>query len=148
MGARLLADLARLGVSASIGSEQDNATRAIGGGQYSQTSWLVTDERIYSCIVQLEDRSIDHLKVYSHYHGHTPLEYEISWSVHTGEPGDIGRIKALGRHLKAAYRGEVHRHHVWKGGRLANRLRDDPELSQMPAESVRDLVVGPRHNTD
>jgi hypothetical protein len=97
---RLCADLHSLGVEAEIVSEKDvQARKEQSSGPHASYSRMVPDGRLYTCTIRLQDLPIDRLYISSHYRSGAPNSYEVSYFVDTNKPGDLIRIRKLGKSL-------------------------------------------------
>ena len=96
----LCAALQSLEVNAEIVSEKDVQVRKEqSSGPHGSYSRMVPDGRLYTCTIRLKDLPIDRVCISSHYRSDAPDSYEVSYFVDTDKPGDLIRIRKLGKSL-------------------------------------------------
>jgi hypothetical protein len=97
---RLCAALHSLEVGAEIVSEKDvQARKEQSSGPHASHSRMVPDGRLYTGTIRLQDLPIDRIYISSHYGSGAPDSYEVSYFVDTNKPGDLIRIRKLGKSL-------------------------------------------------
>lgn len=97
---RLCSALQSLEIDAEIVSEKDvQASKEQSSGPHASYSRMVPDGRLYTGTIRLKDLPIDRVYISSHYGSNPPDSYEVSYFVDTNKPGDLIRIRKLGKSL-------------------------------------------------